>query len=188
MKNKLLLITLLLCFFAKAQNNDYANRIEHIFENINPSKVTTGFLKDYGISLVDIEKANGVLSNENQVNRSQFVSIHNSLYTMRIGNTVSDFIDPAAFTNTLNNATTSNDVDVVLATQHYNYQQYKENAYINGDVNVVDDQIFDINGRNPYEIKTLVAAAALTQKVKGDTFSFLLPSNLMFSFNQLSPT
>jgi len=116
MKNKLLLITFLLCLFAKTQNNDYANRMEHIFENINPSKVTIGFLKDYGISLVDMEKANGVLSNENQVNRSQFVSIYNSLYTMRIGNTASNFIDPAAFTNALNNATTSNDVDVVLAT------------------------------------------------------------------------
>jgi hypothetical protein len=118
-KNKLLLITFFLCLFAKAQNNDYANRIEHIFENINPSKVTAGFLKDYGISLIDIEKANGLIASDNQVNRSQFVSIHNSLYTMRIGNTVSNFIDPAAFTNTLNNAVTSNDVDVVLASQHY---------------------------------------------------------------------
>ncbi|MGB5982646.1 MAG: hypothetical protein WBG46_10940 [Nonlabens sp.] len=189
MKNYLQWIAMMLaCFIAGAQNTDYADRMEHVFENIDPDKVTTGFLKDYGISLAYIEAANGQITSENQVNRSQFVSLHNSLYTMRVGNINTGMLNPSQFTDALNTAVSQNEVDVVLSTQHYRYERYREDAYTSGAVKVVNDQIFDVPGRNPYNTHTLFAAAALTQEVKGSTMVFILPSDLMFKTKENAPS
>jgi hypothetical protein len=39
----------------QAQSTNYANRMNHIFGNIDKSKVTTGYLKEYGIKLTSLE-------------------------------------------------------------------------------------------------------------------------------------
>ena len=47
---KLLVFTLLcIAFFqGHTQNTDYYDRMEHVFGNIDKTKVTTGFLKEFG--------------------------------------------------------------------------------------------------------------------------------------------
>ena len=76
------IITILIAFCvysAQSQNTDYANRMEHIFENIDPAKVSTGYLKDFGIRFANMELANGLITANNPVSKPEFVNIYSSL-------------------------------------------------------------------------------------------------------------
>ena len=179
---KLIVFTLLfIAFFqGQAQNTDYYDRMEHIFGNIDKTKVTTGFLKEFGIRFNDIENHNGVINSTNWTDKTQWQSSYSSLYTMRVGTAAQNMAAPnTVFTNLKTQQSGAS--EILLATQHYNYQQYKLNAYSNGDVTVSNDRIYDVLGRNPYDTKTLFSVTPLKQKVKGSTFFFKLPSSLIYT-------
>ena len=65
MKRILLIIVCLSTFYnVQAQNTAYANRMQYIFSNINKTKVTTGYLKEFGVRFANIEACNGSLSSK----------------------------------------------------------------------------------------------------------------------------
>jgi len=164
----------------QAQNTAYANRMQYIFGNINKSKVTTGYLKEFGIRFADIEACNGSLSSNNFVTVKEWNNLYNSLYSMRVGTVAQNMMAPSVVNTNLKTAQ-SNSNDILIAVQHYNYQQYKTNAYTNGDVIITNDKIYDVAGRNPYDSKTLFAITPLKQNLQGSNFTFKLPSNLIYS-------
>jgi hypothetical protein len=134
---------------AVAQNPSYANRMQHIFGNIDKTKVTTGYLKEFGVRFANVESCNGTLSQNNFVSGSEWHSLYSSLYSMRVGNVAINMTSPSTVTSNLKTAQkTSN--EILIAAQHYNYQEYKSNALTNGDVTVTNDRIFDVAGRNPH--------------------------------------
>ncbi|MFP4847091.1 hypothetical protein [Winogradskyella sp. PE311] len=185
---KLLVFTVLFSalFLGNAQNNSYYNRMKHIFGNINKSKVTTGYLKEFGIRFNEIEAYNGVLSTNNVVDKTQWESLYSSLYTMRVGNAAQSMEAPNIIFNKLKTQQFNTNKDILLVAQYYNYEQYKTKAISNGDVKVFKDRIYDIKGRNPYDIKTIFAVSPLKQQLQGDTFSFKLPSELVYTNSNLS--
>ena len=80
--SKKLLFTLLLfitVISVYAQNNDYANRMQHIFGNIDKTKVNTGFLKEFGIRFNEVEAYDGVIDTDNLVDQTQWQSLYSSL-------------------------------------------------------------------------------------------------------------
>lgn len=176
----LLLVCLVTLNNLQAQNTAYANRMQHVFGNINTSKVTTGYLKEFGVRFANIEACNGNLSANNFVTKSEWYALYSSLYSMRVGQVAINMDSPHNVniqTKTLQNNTDN----ILIAAQHYNYQQYKTNARTNGDVIISNDRIFDVNGRNPYDNKTLFATTTLKQYIQGNSFVFKLPSDLIFS-------
>ncbi|WP_418602423.1 hypothetical protein [Hwangdonia sp.] len=103
---KKLLVFTLLCiafFCGNAQNNDYYNRMQHVFGNIDKTKVTTGYLKEFGIRFNEVENYNGVLSTNNLVDKTQWQSLYSSLYTMRVGTVAQNMIVPNTVFNNLKN-------------------------------------------------------------------------------------
>ena len=184
---KLLVFTLLCIVFFQGhtQNTDYYDRMEHIFGNIDKTKVSSGFLKEFGIRFNEVEAYNGVISSNNLVDKTQWQSLYSSLYTMRVGNVAASMTAPSTVFNNLKTQQ-NNSTDVVLASLYYNYQQYKTNAYTNGDVTVSNDQIFDVSGRNPYDTKTVFGVAPLKKQLQGDAFTFKLPSGLIYTNTSLS--
>ena len=58
-------------FHCYTQNNNYYNRMQHVFGNINKTKVTTGYLKEFGIRFNEVEAYNGVISSSNLVDKTQ---------------------------------------------------------------------------------------------------------------------
>lgn len=58
--------------YGNAQNTDYYDRMEHVFGNINKTKVTTGFLKEFGIRFNEVEAYNGIISTNNLVDKTQW--------------------------------------------------------------------------------------------------------------------
>ena len=180
MKRILLLFVCLATFNLQAQNTAYANRIQHIFGNINKTKVTTGYLKEFGVRFANIEACNGSLSTNNYITVKEWNNLYNSLYSMRVGTVAQNMISPSVVSANLKTSQ-SNSNDILIAVQHYNYQQYKTNAYTNGDVTITNDKIYDVIGRNPYEIKTLFAITPLKSEIQGNNFNFKLPNNLIYS-------
>ncbi|WP_445731794.1 hypothetical protein [Mariniflexile sp.] len=73
MKKRLVFTLLCITFFSgNAQNNDYYNRMQHVFGNIDKTKVTTGYLKEFGIRFNEVEAYNGVISTTNLVDKIQW--------------------------------------------------------------------------------------------------------------------
>ncbi|MFV0566697.1 MAG: hypothetical protein ACK5NB_12805 [Flavobacteriaceae bacterium] len=181
MKRIILFLVCLVTFCnVQAQNSSYANRMQHIFGNINKNKVTTGYLKEFGVRFANIEACNGSLSANNFLTKSEWQAIYSSLYSMRVGQVATNMASP--HTVNINQKNQQNNTnDILITIQHYNYQQYKTNAYTNGDVIISNDRIYDVAGRNPYDVKTIFAATTLKQHVQGSTFTFKLPSNLLYS-------
>lgn len=180
------IVTLSFCF-GFSQNTDYSDRMEHIFGNINKTKVTTGYLKEFGIRFNEVEAYNGVISNNNFVDKTQWQSLYSSLYTMRVGTVAQNMVAPATIFNNLKTQQAGTS-DILLAVQHYTYQQYKANAYTNGDVTINNERIYDVAGRNPYETKRIFAGTPLKSTLQGNTFTFKLPSTLVYGNTGLTPT
>lgn len=99
---------------------------------------------------------------------------------MRVGTVAASMTAPTIVFDNLKYQQ-SNTSEVLLAAQYYTYQQYKANAYTNGDVSIINEKIYDVAGRNPYEAKTIFAVSPLKKQIEGNTFSFKLPSNLIYT-------
>jgi hypothetical protein len=179
-----LLVILCSFYYTQAQTTNYSDRMSHIFGAIDKTKVTSGYLKEFGIRFNSVESYNGILYDSNFVDNSQWESLYNSLYSMRVGNVASGMTSPSIVFQHLKTQQTSNPDVVLLAALHYTYQQYKTTAYTNGDVTIVNDRIYDVSGRNPYENKTAFAVNPMKHYLTGNTFSFKLPSNMLYSNNQ----
>lgn len=94
--------------------------------------------------------------------------------------------DPTLVAAHLKSQQTANPGVILLAAQYYNYQQYKTNAYTNGDVTVSNDRIYDVTGRNPYETKTAFAVAPMEYHLRGNAFAFKLQSNMVYTNTALT--
>lgn len=187
MKKLLVFTGLVIALFqGHTQNTDYYDRMAYVFGNIDKTKVTTGFLKEFGIRFNNVEAYDGILDTDNLVDQSQWQSLYTSLYTMRVGSVAQNMTAPNVVYDNLTNQQDTATEDVLLAALYYNYQQYKTNAVSNGDVTVSNDQIFDVVGRNPYDSKTVFGVTPLKQRVQGDVFTFKLPSGLIYTNTSLS--
>ncbi len=49
--------------------------MDHVFSNIDPTKATTGLLKEFGIRFNEVEAYDGTISSTNWVDRTQWNSL-----------------------------------------------------------------------------------------------------------------
>jgi hypothetical protein len=49
------ILCLIIAHFTSSQGNGYYNRMNHVFGNIQKTKVTTGLLKEFGIRWNEVE-------------------------------------------------------------------------------------------------------------------------------------
>ncbi len=176
-----LMIAVLISYGLSAQLTNYYNRMNHIFGSIDKTKVSTGYLKEFGIRLNEIEKFNGSLSNTNWMDESQWKSIYSSLYSMRVGSAASGMSPPSSVYANIQTQKSNNPDVILLSAQYYSYQQYKTNAVSNGDVTISNEKIYDVSGRNPYDTKKVFAVFPSEYNLEGNTFSFKLQSNMIYT-------
>ncbi|WP_445738341.1 hypothetical protein [Mariniflexile sp.] len=71
---KLLIFTLFFIAFylGNSQNTDYYSRMQYVFGNIDKTKASTGYLKEFGIRFNEVEAYNGVISTNNLVDKTQW--------------------------------------------------------------------------------------------------------------------
>ena len=183
-KNKILFLILFSIPFYKiqGQSNSYYDRMDHVFSNIQPEKVTTGLLKEFGIRFNEVEAYDGTLSVTNWVDKAQWQSLYNSLYTMRVG-TATIMTNPSLVFEHLESVQDAQANTILFTVLYYDYQEYKPDAYSNGDVTVSNDQIFDVSGRDPYVTRKIFGATPMRDHFKGNSFDFKLQSNTIYTNN-----
>jgi len=72
MKKPLIFIILFVAIYlGNAQNNSYYNRMQYVFGNIDKTKVTTGYLKEFGVRFNEVEAYNGTMITSNLVDKTQ---------------------------------------------------------------------------------------------------------------------
>lgn len=163
--------------FATA-NDNVSVPINQVFERLNKERVTTGLLSDYGVQLIDIAYYNGTLGDSNFVDMDSHKQLYVGLYTSKVNNRIS-LSEPANVNQRIDsyNGTGNTPVSVM----HYSYNRFKPNAVAEGAVRVVNNQILDVEGKNPYETCNLFAVAPRKVEFHSGTVSFVFPRELALS-------
>jgi len=86
MKNLTYLLLLLPCLlFAQIHvDNNWANEINPIFQNLDKSKITSGMLLDYAMEFTDVTAYNGTLTDSTYVNANVVGDIYKTLFMSKV--------------------------------------------------------------------------------------------------------
>jgi len=78
-----------------AQNpgQNYTNRMNHIFQYVDKSKITTGLLSEYSVQMVDPKYFNGVPADSNYVDMDTWRMLYSGMFTSKINNNVSIYFE-----------------------------------------------------------------------------------------------
>ena len=182
MKNTFKKITAILYFiFATIQlfGQNYTETINHIFQQVDKSKISTGILADYGVQVIDLGAFNGIPADSNYVAMDTWKMLYGGLYSSKINGNATLFS-----TDTVINRI-SNQIDgasVSLAMMQFKYNKLNDNAVALGLLQIVNGQIIEINGAaSPYLDKQLFAVAPKSTLFNSRTASFVFKSSLWFS-------
>ena len=117
---------LMMTMHLAAQNpgQEFTDRMNHIFQHVNKSKVTTGLLVDYGLQLVDPKYFDGVPADSNYVSMDAWRMLYSGMFTSKINNNVS-LTDPETVFAQIGNETHATAVPVAMM-----YYQYKTTFFL----------------------------------------------------------
>ena len=163
-----------------AQNpgQEFTYQMNHIFQYVDKSRISTGLLSDYGLQIVDPLYFNGVPADSNYVDMDSWVMLFAGLYSSKINNNVS-FTDPETIFEAINNA--SHPTAVPVAMMHYQYNALREDAFSLGLMQVVNnDQLQDgpSFAASPYLTRQLFAVAPKELYFASNVASFVFNSSL----------
>jgi len=123
MKNQFLFLTtgLLMSMHLSAQNpgQDFIDRMNHIFQYVDMSKIATGLLSDYGLQVVEPEYFDGVPADSNYVSMDTWRMLYSGMFTSRINNNAS-LTNPEVVFAQIFNAAHSTAVPVAMMHLQYN--------------------------------------------------------------------
>ena len=184
--------TLLLCLFINNLANSqtvstaYATQINATFANLDKSRIPHKLLVDYAMEFAELSGYNGVITNENIVNRGQYTSIYNTLLMSRVNTNVAGLVSPTTFRTNWENLRQPN--KIVLSGLYYKYNEFKPDAP-NNTITITNGKLYDkfVNGvwQNPYNEKQVFAMASPIIKFNKLAMQVQLPSSLWYT-NQVS--
>lgn len=165
-------------------NTEFYDQINAIFARLELSRVPYGLLKDFALEQTDLGNYDGIyLVDSNKVDISAFNNIYQTLQSAKVNSSAYSFT-PLSTLGQLNLSRRSPG-KIVLSGLFFRYSQIKENAVQNGQIRIVDNQVYDIyNGgtwQNPYDVKNAFAISASTNYYEGKTQQFVLPADLWLS-------
>lgn len=139
-------------------------KMDHVFEYIDKSKIETGLLSDYGCWLMNPYAYNGALANENCVSMETWKLIYLGIYTSRINGKVV-LKDPWQLFASLDT-----DSPAMLFMQ---YDRLDENALNDGRLVQVNEQFRETGSSGPsIYLKRDLFAVALPKPEYNPTVSF----------------
>ena len=74
---------------AQTPGQDFTNRMNHIFQYVDKSKIATGILSDYGLQILEPKYFNGVPADSNYVDMDAWKMLYSGMFTSKINNNVS---------------------------------------------------------------------------------------------------
>ncbi|MDB5131716.1 MAG: Protein of unknown function precursor [Mucilaginibacter sp.] len=160
----------------------FNNAMNHVFVNLDKSKIPFGLLRDYAMEFTNLENFNGAaLTDSNYVDHKIFWEI---VTTLALARTTSAAYSALPNPNTINNNwfASRQPGRVSLCGIFYQYGYLDPNAANNGTITVTNGQLFDkyVNGvwQNPYLQGNVIAFAPSTNTYRGKSFNINLPANL----------
>jgi len=193
--NKLLFYTKCLLLFwliptqfvtAQTISSDYATQINSTFANLNKTRIPHKLLVDYAMEFEELSNYNGVLTNNNIVNKGTYTGIYNTLLMARVQSNVTGLVNPTLFKTNWDNLRLAN--KIVLSGLYYKYNEFKPDAP-NKTITITNGKLYDkfVGGiwQNPYDEKRVFAVAAPILKYNSLSMQVQLPTSLWYT-NQAS--
>jgi len=121
-----LIVGVMMSTHLPAQNpgQEFTNKMNHIFQHVNKSKIATGLLYDYGLQIVEPEYFNGVPMDSNFVIMETWRMLYTGLFTSQINGII--MTDPETVFAQVDNA--GHATAVPLAMMHYLYNAINQNS------------------------------------------------------------
>jgi hypothetical protein len=70
--------------FAQNPGQEFSDRMNHIFQYVNKSRIATGLLSDYGLQMVEPKYFNGVPADSNYVDMDTWKMLYSGMFTSKI--------------------------------------------------------------------------------------------------------
>lgn len=134
-----------------------------IFQNLDKSRIPTGYLRDYAFELIDFDLFNGVnMTDSNYVDATVLEMMLRSISSSAVG--TKPFTDASEVLSDL--ITNQNTIPIGIALYKYNY--IREDAINEGLIRFENNKVYDVYSstgawQNPYEDKYLFGFAPLAE-------------------------
>lgn len=167
-----------------AIDTNYRTYANNLFGLIEPNRVSTGLLADYGFDFTDPKIYNGsVLVDSTLMEQGLYSDLYKMLYTSRFNNSVSSMRHPTLH-DSLCYIARQREV-ITLSGLLFKYNAVDPNAQANGKMQTVNGRLKDVytNGvwQNPYQEFNTLAISPSTINYNLTYCSVVLPSNLFLS-------
>ena len=173
-------------------NDDWANKINPVFEKLDKSKVPFGILQDFAMDFTDISAFNGRITDSTQMNIDRFSQIYKTLVMGNLSQDTAHFKKMKDIANVwATKRLEENKADrtistIVLGGLYYKYSKIKPNALADKKLNSTGagyEDAYDEDGKwqNPYEVKETLAITAPINHIDQQEFDVMLPDKLFLS-------
>lgn len=107
--SKLVVLAGFLCLLSSTalgqQSDSFYLKITHLFQHVEPARVSTGLLKDYGLEFVNVADYDGTVSmSGNRVSEGTWDDLFTSVYTFRFNNVMLGMFHPDSVFKAIRNA------------------------------------------------------------------------------------
>ena len=171
----LVFVNLSIITFGQTPADEVIDRMNYVFTHVNRSNISTGLLSNYGVQPIPFEYYNGIPADSNFVDINSYTLLYAGIYSSKLNNNIT-LITPDELLTRIQDYTSGTAIPV--SVMHYAYNRIKETAVEEGLVDVVNEQIIEIAGKNPYETLNLFAAGPKEVITERGTVSFIFPSTL----------
>lgn len=183
----IMLINLSFSFGQTYDTTQYFGKMNYVFQNVNKTLVTSGFLKDYGIEFLNLDNYKGnILHDSNFVSIDEWRLLYTSLYSSQVNSNANMlYLDTI---NRLINKYNYTSMPVTFAGLYYSYQRFRDDAVTANLISISNGRLYDVAGRtqNPYESKRLFAAVPVNQYSTDGSESFIYRSNMVWGNTSLT--
>ncbi|HPS05866.1 MAG TPA: hypothetical protein PLE97_11020, partial [Tenuifilaceae bacterium] len=179
---KKLVFTLILAFqvFVSFPQADSLSALHNVFAPLSRSRIPYGILSDYGVQLVSFAPFNGVLTDSSYTTFDVWQMLYAGLNSSVIDTTITfEGVNPVV--TRLKAKFKADSTTVFIPIINYGYASLNPNAYTQGLISVVSEQLYDIAGKNPYTTNTLFATAPSLTYAEGSSVKFCLRSDMYLS-------
>jgi hypothetical protein len=182
-KLALFLVFFATVLFAQAQY-PWKDQMDHTFQHMDKSGITTGLLEDYSMPLADITRyqGNSALTDDGLVTLEVWRKIYGTLTTADINGTQPLPLLSGINTN-IEQASAGNVIP--LALMWVNYQKLQEDALSSGQMRVENtDQLHNNTGSTPLNQRMAVAATPAENVAWFGAVDFLYDASLFITHGQ----
>ena len=179
------ILAVVLCLFrVQAVAQDFDSKMNTIFQNVDKSQVSTGFLKDYGFEFLNPDLYTGnVLHDSNYVGLQDWRMLYATLLSCQV-NTQASPVSLSSVNSMINTYNYGN-MPLTFVSMDFDYNRLRDDALSASLMYVSNDQLYDVPGRleSPYGTESMFAIAPTHQQVLQGNNQIIFRPELFYSNN-----